>query len=1523
MINKKSILSLMGLVIFILIAYPTSLSAQSIRFNRFMHINDGEPMGGPDTIVQDDLGYLWIATWGQRLFRYDGQTYLEYVSDLDDSSTISASNVKDILVGQNGIIWFATSNGVSRFNSGHNNFIRYKMPNEERSQLIVDIYEDHDGKIWVCNVDGEVFIYDKESNVFLSYTLPANQFFEEEPPVLKVFQDSSRDYWFILDQNGVLRYSPVDNHFYRYGESPGTEGDLSDYDIRLIYEDRKNTLWFGTINGGLNRYDRENDNFVSYPYNQNNSLGTSHRNIWNIYEDTHGNFWIATTSGLNLMNRKNETFQYYYSGDNPESLSEDWIVSICEDKGGNIWFGTGYSGLNMFNPKTLDFEHLEPGLFVWSVYEDEDQMLWIGTEKEGLHRRDLATGEKTVFYHDPDDDSTISNNIVYHMFEDSQNNIWVGTAFGLNKFDRDTGQFTRYHYDNSNDTSIPDPQILTLGENSSGTLWIGTNNGLAKYNRDSDNFTSYFHNPEDETSLNSNRIYSILDDSNGNLWVGTREGLNRMAYGSNSFIQYKSQKSGGPLIGDSVYDVYEGSDGSIYVSAGGFHKWIPEKDTFISISKEDGLQDNSCSQIFEDKSGNLWVSTFMGIVKISPDLVVLETYTYKDGLQANDFNSAAGWKNDEGYLYFGGFNGISRFLPENITPSAYTPPVVLTSLRIFDEEVLSGPWISTRQSIDVAWDENFFSFEFVAFDYRDSRAIEYAYKLEGYDEKWKYPGKRNYAGYTNIPGGKYTFLVKATNSDGIWTTEENYARLQVNISTHPLKTWWAITIYILCGIAALLVSFILYRKKQLLRLAIQEKEIKQEREAREKLEHIDRMKDAFLASTSHELRTPLNGIIGIAESLNEGAGGKLPKKAKHNLSMVISSGRRLASLVDDILDFSRLKEGELVLNHRPVNLKRLTEIVLALSTPLLAGRNIKLENKIPNDLPDAHGDVNRLQQIMHNFIGNAIKFTDEGSITISAKEADPGTNGSMLAVTITDTGIGIPKEKQEDIFKSFEQADDAISREYGGTGLGLSITKQLVELHNGNIIVESEPGRGSSFTFTIPASSEKADETDETSRLARLHFSSEETSSVSIIPIEESSSEDIQDIRILIVDDEPVNLQVLANHLSLEQYQVLLARSGSEALEICSKEPRPDVIILDIMMPRMDGYEVCQKLRENYPASELPVIMLTAKNQVQDLVEGLSVGANDYIAKPFSKNELLARIRTHLVLAKINIAYGHFVPHEFLDILNKRSIIDLRLGDQVQMDMTVMFADIRDFTSLSEKMTPEETFKFINSYLTRIVPVIRENEGFIDKYMGDGIMALFPDTVEASLQAAVDMQLAVHKFNQHRAEMNQKPIAIGVGVHTGTLILGTIGEEKRMQETVISDAVNLASRVEGLSKLYGAPVVMSKQTMDLVINRKDFSFRFLGKIQVKGKEIPTSVYELLEGNPDRLKKLKTETRDEFEKGLELYYKQEFEEASLCFRHVLNNNPKDLAATLYRERAAGFIGHEKPEGWDGVEYMTGK
>ncbi|MDM8560328.1 PocR ligand-binding domain-containing protein [Candidatus Parabeggiatoa sp. HSG14] len=390
------------------------------------------------------------------------------------------------------------------------------------------------------------------------------------------------------------------------------------------------------------------------------------------------------------------------------------------------------------------------------------------------------------------------------------------------------------------------------------------------------------------------------------------------------------------------------------------------------------------------------------------------------------------------------------------------------------------------------------------------------------------------------------------------------------------------------------------------------------------MQRMDKLKDEFLANTSHELRTPLNGIIGIAESLIDGATGELNAQTKTNLAMIANSGKRLSSLVNDILDFSKLKNHDIGLQLKPIELRSIIDMVLMLSQPLIAQKEINFVNTVKSDLPAIFADENRLQQILHNLMGNAIKFTEQGQITISAKVI----NEQQIQITVSDKGIGIPADKLDSIFESFEQAEGSTSRKYGGTGLGLAVTKKLVELHSGKIWVESILGAGSQFIFTLPSSEEPAvplslNRPQLTHTIAHTNVHTEENFAKQ--PVTTT-------FKVLIVDDEPVNLQVLHNYLSLQNYSIVQATSGHEALKFIDDGLIPDVILLDVMMPKMTGYEVTHKLREKWLAIEMPILLLTAKNQVEDLVQGLEAGANDYMTKPISKEELLARVKTHLSL---------------------------------------------------------------------------------------------------------------------------------------------------------------------------------------------------------------------------------------------------------------------------------------------------
>ncbi len=707
-------------------------------------------------------------------------------------------------------------------------------------------------------------------------------------------------------------------------------------------------------------------------------------------------------------------------------------------------------------------------------------------------------------------------------------------------------------------------------------------------------------------------------------------------------------------------------------------------------------------------------------------------------------------------------------------------------------------------------------------------------------------------------------------------------------------------------------------------LAHEQEKAEREMERAEQLERIDQLKDQFLANTSHELRTPLHGIVGISESLFEKT---TDGQQRENLSMIIASGRRLTSLVNDLLDFSKLKNFDINLKLKPVNLHNIAEIVIRNSFPLIRGKDLELINSIPKEMPLVLADEDRMQQVFYNLVGNAIKFTEKGSIEMTASPIDQDNPDPLdkspqsIKVSIKDTGIGIADDKKDIIFREFEQADGSISREFAGTGLGLSISRRLIELHGGKIWVKSALGEGSTFFFTLPtAAMEKVTSKGET--LTSITPKLGVTANGGNTPWrrDEASFHTTGDQpKILVVDDEPINQQVFKNHLAGQGFQLFHAMHGEEAMTLLSENISFDLVLLDIMMPRMSGYEVCEQIRANYLPSELPIIMVTAKNQIQDIVQGLSIGANDYLQKPFNKEELIARVRTQLDLHEIFAQTGKFVPHEFLKTLQRDRITEVVLGDHAEKVVTVLFTDIRGYTSLAETLSPEENFQFVNAFHGRMGPIIKQNGGFVNQYLGDGIMAIFTQNPQDALRAAIAMQMELGAYNQERSTESEMPLSIGVGLHTGSLVMGIIGDKDRMEAATIADSVNTASRIENLTKHYGASILLSEESAKAV-NRESFNLRFLGKVQVKGKNEPIGVYECIDGDEHPLRQLKLKSQQEFRHALDLFMQKDFPDASALFGRILKENPQDRVANYFLNLSARLIQTGVSSDWDGVERL---
>ncbi|MEM7586549.1 MAG: response regulator, partial [Acidobacteriota bacterium] len=852
---------------------------------------------------------------------------------------------------------------------------------------------------------------------------------------------------------------------------------------------------------------------------------------------------------------------------------------------------------------------------VITTLEDSTGDVWIATA-QGLSRLDVERNTFTHIRPDPGDPQGLIDTIQC-LLEVKPGELWIGGIGGLNRLDVASGRLDQFGERRT---------ILDMLADPSGVLWLASyGHGLMHFDPETETLATYRHEFENSTSPSSNLLATLHRDQAGTLWIGSL--------------------------------------------GGGLNRFEAETETFTHFREQDGLANDNITDILEDSNGNLWLATRRGLSRFHPETETWSTYTLNDGLQGSVFNSGTGVLSATGALLFGGTGGITRFRPEQLAGAAQPPKVAITDFLLLNR---STPFSARRSAepgdalphLVLDHRDDVFAFQFAALDFAQPSLNRYAYIMEGFQQDWVESDAGNrLAQFTNLDAGEYVFRVKAANADGVWSTED--AAVRITVLPPPWQTWWAYSLYALAAMGAGLS----YLRSHRSALRNEQETAKQEREAAQRerlvsqrLREVDKLKDEFLANTSHELKTPLYGITGLAESLIEGATGELPEQTRTNLSMIVASGRRLSHLVNDLLDFSKLRHQSLELALRPVDLRSLAEVVLLLSRPLVGSKPLTLENQVPPGLPAVHADENRLQQILYNLIGNAIKFTESGSVTVAAC-----LEGDKVLVRVADTGVGIPMAAQERIFNAFEQADASIERAYGGTGLGLAVTRQLVEAHGGDITVESTEGEGAVFSFSLPVAQQapavegaRPSSTELAPPPAPLATSiaPERVAAGPASPEEHAPDRAPSGSRVLVVDDEPVNLQVLKNYLAMEDFQLTLASSGEEALRLLGEQTF-DLVLLDVMMPKLSGYEVCRTLRESHPLAELPVIFLTARAQDSDVITGIELGANDYLTKPISKDRLLARIRPHLSLLGVHRNLEDLVEEKMSEVKVLRGLLPI------------------------------------------------------------------------------------------------------------------------------------------------------------------------------------------------------------------------------------------------------------------------
>jgi signal transduction histidine kinase/ligand-binding sensor domain-containing protein/DNA-binding response OmpR family regulator len=1194
-----------------------SETPEQITFS-YISINEGLSQSTVFSIDQDKRGNMWFATY-DGVNKYDGYAFTVYQHNEDDPNSIANDISRIVKTDSQGRVWIGTRDGLSRYDEEKDIFQNFFYEKNGKHLQVNGIEEISPEQLLISTPEGLIMfdikeskfiddsfstamhktiastLYRQDDQIYIGtstdglYTYSITQkTFEKVIPILgtkqiqAILQQSPTRIWVATEGAGLFLINPKTKEIKNYLHSPSNPKSISSNYIRSLAMDSQNRLWIGTFND-LNIYHEGTDSFASYSSNPVENGSLSQRSVRSIFMDSQGGMWLGTYfGGLNYYHPIRNRFKNIRNIPYKNSLSDNVVSCIVEDKDKNLWIGTNDGGLNLYNPITQRFTS-------YTLQEDESA-------------RGIG-----------------SNNIKAVYVDEKKSLVYIGThAGGLSILHRNSGQVENFNQRNSQLVNENVYAILPDGE---GNLWLGTLSALVRFNPEQRSFTT-IEKEKDGTPVVSKQITTLFRDSHKRLWIGGEEGLSVFKQ-EGLDIQKASILPVSNVTKLFTNCIYEASNGIIWVGTREGFYCFNEKDKQIKrYNTTNGLPNNVVYGILEDSFGRLWLSTNRGISCFNPETEKFRNFTESDGLQSNQFNTASYCRTSVGQMYFGGINGITTFRPELLLDNPYTPPVVITKLQLFnkvvrpdDETGILTKNISETKSITLKSWQTAFSIEFVVSNYISGQHNTFAYKLEGYDKEWYYLTDSRTVSYSNLPQGTYQFLVKAANSDGKW----NPIPTALEIIVLPIwyKTWWALLIFFatFAGFITFVFRFFWMRKSMEAQLEI-------ERRDKEHQEEINQMKMRFFINISHELRTPLTLILTpLQEIINKIS----DRWTRNQLEYIQRNANRLLHLVNQLMDYRRAELGVFELKAKKGNAHQLIQDNFLFYDKL--ARHKKITYTLHSELEDKEVlfDANYLELIVNNLLSNAFKYTESGqSITVTLKEE----NGWLL-LQVSDTGIGIPINKQGKIFERFYQ----IESEHVGSGIGLSLVQRLIELHHGRIELDSEENKGSTFSVYLPqdlsvykpselASNDEQNEEEQvysTNSKAMYFIDTEKVENESV------ESGDKKRGTILIVEDNNEIRRYLSNGLA-DLFNTLEAGNGEEALEKL-KDNEVDVIVTDVMMPVMDGIKLCKNVKQNIRTCHIPVIILSAKTDIKDQMEGLQMGADDYIPKPFSLAILTTKIQ--------------------------------------------------------------------------------------------------------------------------------------------------------------------------------------------------------------------------------------------------------------------------------------------------------
>jgi len=1235
-------------------------------------------------ILLSFLGGSYPSLWGQSSWLF---------KQLEVRDGLSHNQINHIFRDSKGFIWFSTESGLNRYD-GYKFKIFFHHPNDDYSlpdNLVLDVQEDIKGRLWIHTGNGYVVLNPEDEQFEQSHIVLQEMGITS--PVDLIFIDNDKNMWCYVSASGFYRYHAASGHLVFFPQT-GHPGDLSAGVITDFTESAQNYLFIfqsGLIqymdkkrlqimysdsfmekqqHGSAQNYhafvDSDNDLWLYSDKPLGTWLYDARQKEWkcmgakksdfpfllssdmiqDITQDHAGLIWLATDhGGIDIIDKKvNKLTNLHNQPYDERSIAHNSINCIYSDQEDMIWVGTYKKGISYYSESIYKFgiEHLlyfnkidnfKPD--VNSIIKDDDEHIWIGSNGSGLVQLDNKTGSYRLYSHNPSDDTSLTSNVIVSLCKAGNGKIWIGTYLsGMDCFDGK--KFTHYRHDPNNPNSLANDNVWSIVEDRSGMIWIGTlGGGLQKLNPNNGQFTTF--NNSSGQNLSSEYISSVFLGQNNRLILGTAIGITIFDINTERFeILLSNRKGDEPFTNLNVNHAYEDSRGLIWIGTrNGLNIWDPKLDKVTQLYKSDGLADNVISGIIEDNQHNMWITTSNGVSNLiihAPSLneeykFSFVNYSEVDGLQSHEFNLRSIFKSPDGEILLGGTRGFNFFNPENIRYNTSQPQVLFTGLKLFNEELEVGAeyqkntiLTSDTNGIKEAtftYRQNVFSVEFSAVNYVLPEKTTYAYMLEGFNADWLIAENGVHSvTYTNLAPGNYTLRVKAANSDGVWG--EDSAILNIHIKP---PFWLSPVAYILYFLFLILI--LLYARYTIIRNEQQKFKMKQiELEAQRKHE-VDDMKLRFFTNVSHELRTPLTLILSPLEKMIKTATDNYQKQ---ELSLIHRNAVRLLNMVNQLLDFRKSDVNEHSLNLSYGDIISFLKNSCTHFSEYAEKKNIKLTFFSSVDELNMVFDEDKMQKIMMNLLSNALKFTGKnGTVDVMTKllHGADGDHSDQLEIRVMDNGIGIRDEEKKRIFDRFYQGKTR-NEDFPGSGIGLHIVKEFVSLSKGTIQVYDNVPEGSLFVLYFPV--ERLEYIGSQPVTTAKDQNKAQPESVRTGENEEAPQR--TEALILLVDDNDDFRNFMRDTLK-HDYSVIDASNGREAWEKIL-EFSPDIIISDVMMPEMDGYELCEKVKNDVRTSHIPLILLTAHTAQEQEQRGLETGADDYITKPFNLDILLLRIHKML-----------------------------------------------------------------------------------------------------------------------------------------------------------------------------------------------------------------------------------------------------------------------------------------------------